>query len=54
MKRILGSSDTDNFDRKVTFHHNWYRNIKSRLPLNRFGNAHVYNNYYNQWELVLK
>jgi len=44
---LIGSSDTDNFDRKVTFHHNWYRNIKSRLPLNRFGNAHVYNNYYN-------
>ena len=44
---LVGSSDTDNSDRKLTFHHNWYRNIKSRLPLNRFGQAHVYNNYYN-------
>lgn len=25
-----------------------YRNIASRLPLNRYGVAHIYNNYYNQ------
>lgn len=44
---LIGSSDSDNSDRKITFHHNHYKNIKSRLPLNRFGFAHVYNNYYN-------
>jgi pectate lyase len=45
---LIGSADSDNFDRKLTFHHNYYRNISSRLPLNRFGVAHVYNNYYNR------
>ncbi len=44
---LIGSSDTDISDRKLTFHHNYYRNIASRLPLNRGGVAHVYNNYYN-------
>jgi pectate lyase len=43
---LIGSSDDDNFDRKLTFHHNYYNNIKSRLPLNRFGKTHVYNNYF--------
>ena len=27
-------------------HHNWLRNINSRLPLFRGGNGHVFNNYY--------
>lgn len=44
---LVGSSDSDLSDRKLTFHHNYYRNIQSRLPLNRGGVAHVYNNYYN-------
>jgi pectate lyase len=44
---LVGSSDSDLSDRKLTFHHNYYRNIQSRLPLNRAGVAHVYNNYYN-------
>ncbi|THU36884.1 pectate lyase [Niastella caeni] len=44
---LIGSSDSDISDRKLTFHHNYYRNIGSRLPLNRGGVAHVYNNYYN-------
>jgi pectate lyase len=43
---LVGSSDTDEFDRKITFHHNYYNNIRSRLPLYRFGSAHIYNNYY--------
>ncbi|MCC2547368.1 hypothetical protein LJY25_13010 [Hymenobacter sp. BT175] len=45
---LVGSSDTDNFDRKVTFHHNHYFNIGSRTPLFRFGSAHLFNNYYNR------
>lgn len=44
---LVGSSDSDLSDRKLTFHHNYYRNIQSRLPLNRGGVAHVYNNYFN-------
>ena len=31
----------------VTFHHNWYNGCKSRLPLARQANMHMYNNYYN-------
>lgn len=43
---LVGSSDSDDFDRKITMHHNHYRNCNSRLPLFRFGNGHVFNNYY--------
>ncbi|MDB5235302.1 MAG: cell wall/surface repeat protein, partial [Hymenobacter sp.] len=34
------------FDRKITYHHNRFENINSRLPLFRFGTGHVFNNYY--------
>jgi len=44
---LVGSSDTDNYDRKTTFHHNYYSNIKERMPSYRFGTGHVFNNYYN-------
>lgn len=43
---LVGSSDTDIADRKMTFHHNYYENVGSRLPLYRGGTAHVFNNYY--------
>jgi len=43
---LIGSSDTDVGDRKITFHHNYYYNIKARLPLYRFGTAHIFNNYF--------
>lgn len=43
---LSGSSDSDNYNRKVTYHHNRFENINSRLPLFRFGQGHVYNNYY--------
>ncbi len=45
---LVGSSDTDNYDRKTTFHHNYYNNIKERMPSYRFGTGHVFNNYYNR------
>jgi len=44
---LIGSSDSDNYDRKITFHHNYYYNLKERLPSYRFGSGHVFNNYYN-------
>ena len=44
---LVGSSDSDNFDRKVTYHHNRWENISSRGPLYRFGQGHLFNNYYN-------
>jgi pectate lyase len=30
----------------ITFHHNFYDQCKSRLPLSRQANMHMYNNYY--------
>jgi pectate lyase len=43
---LVGSSEDDTFDRKITMHHNRYENCNSRLPLFRGGNGHVFNNYY--------
>lgn len=43
---LVGSSDSDNYDRKITYHHNYWRNIYSRGPLFRFGQGHLFNNYY--------
>ncbi|KAA9339176.1 pectate lyase [Hymenobacter busanensis] len=45
---LVGSSDKEaqNHDRRITFHHNYYRNIKERVPSFRFGTGHVFNNYY--------
>lgn len=43
---LIGSSDKDLFaDRKITFHHNYYKNIQERVPLYRGGVGHVFNNY---------
>ncbi|HEX5125357.1 MAG TPA: hypothetical protein VFW00_01325, partial [Rhodocyclaceae bacterium] len=42
-----GSSDSDSAVRHITFAHNWYFNVGERLPLQRFGLTHEYNNYYN-------
>lgn len=44
---LMGSSDTDVSDRYVTFHHNYYANIGSRVPLQRGGYTHLYNNLYS-------
>lgn len=46
---LVGHSDNDPFrDRlKVTFHHNWFRGTTQRHPRVRFGQVHVFNNYYS-------
>lgn len=44
---LCGFSDSDNYDRTFTMHHNIFENCNSRLPLFRFGHAHIYNNYYH-------
>lgn len=44
---LVGSSDGDNYDRKITYHHNYWKNVNSRLPLFRFGQGHLFNNYYD-------
>lgn len=43
---LVGSSDSDNFDRKMTYHHNIFKNVKERLPSYRFGTGHVFSNYF--------
>jgi pectate lyase len=43
---LCGYTETDTFNRKITYHHNRFENINSRLPLFRAGNGHVFNNYY--------
>ncbi len=47
---LAGSSESDTYDRKITYHHNYFRNLNSRLPLYRGGNGHVFNNYYKDVE----
>jgi|GEM_PF-595418 len=43
-----GSSSTDIAGgREITFHHNIYRNVSARLPLQRGGWTHMYNNLYD-------
>ena len=42
---LIGGSDKA-FTKSVTFHHNYYDNCSSRLPLGRRVNLHAYNNYY--------
>jgi len=47
---LWGSSDdaaAEDVGRTISFHHNHWKNVVSRLPLFRFGEGHVWNNYYN-------
>ncbi|RAQ97777.1 hypothetical protein A4R35_19715 [Thermogemmatispora tikiterensis] len=47
---LVGHSDSnaaeDTGHLHVTYHHNWFYNVNSRLPSLRFGTGHIYNNYY--------
>lgn len=47
---LVGSSDSDTADRgklKETFHHNWWSTLcNQRMPRVRYGQVHVFNNYY--------
>ena len=42
---LVGGGDSD-MQYNITFHHNYYYNVNSRLPLGRQANMHIYNNYY--------
>ncbi|GAB4061417.1 hypothetical protein [Uliginosibacterium sediminicola] len=48
---LAGSSDHDNATRHLTFHHNIYSNVRARLPLQRYGFVHAYNNIYDGVEV---
>ncbi|KAG9007940.1 hypothetical protein FRB95_012375 [Tulasnella sp. JGI-2019a] len=46
---LVGHSDSNGAEDvaiRVTFHHNYWYNLSSRLPSFRFGQGHIYNNYY--------
>ena len=42
---LIGGGDTQH-TANITFHHNYYDECNSRLPLGRQANMHMYNNYY--------
>lgn len=43
---LVGSSDSDLYDdRKITLHHNYYNNVKLRIPMYRGSTGHFFNNY---------
>lgn len=44
----LDGYTTSDVARNVTYHHNYFDNVGARLPLQRNGFIHVYNNYYNR------
>jgi pectate lyase len=48
---LLGHSDNNGEEDmgrlKATYHHNWFDNTASRHPRVRFGECHVFNNYYD-------
>lgn len=46
-KTGLVSSSDNAISKNITFHHNYYKNISSRLPLARGANIHIYNNIYD-------
>lgn len=52
---LISASDDDVFGNqgryKITYHHNWFRSTTQRNPRVRFGQVHVFNNYYSHVSL---
>ena len=47
---LNGYTDGDDAVRHITFHHNLFENIGSRVPLQRHGYSHVVNNFFSKVE----
>jgi pectate lyase len=45
---LNGYTDADDAVRHITFHHNLFENIGSRVPLQRHGYSHLLNNYFSK------
>jgi len=45
---LNGYSDSDTAVRHITYHHNVWKNVGSRTPLQRGGYSHLLNNYFTQ------
>jgi pectate lyase len=45
---LNGYTDSDDAVRHITFHHNLFENVGSRMPLQRHGYAHVLNNHFSK------
>lgn len=43
---LIGFTNDDTYDRKITMHNNFFQRIGSRAPSYRGGTAHIYNNYF--------
>ncbi|MBE6136796.1 MAG: hypothetical protein E7176_00165 [Erysipelotrichaceae bacterium] len=49
---LVGGGDS-NIQYNITFHHNYYNQVESRLPLGRQANMHMYNNYYYDCDVTV-
>ena len=45
---LWGSGDSNNFNRRISYIGNYWERVNSRLPLFRFGEGHILNNYYSE------
>jgi pectate lyase len=45
---VCANDDGDDGSTRITWHHNWYENVRSRTHLVREAHGHFYNNYYSQ------
>nr|AGK82226.1 pectinase [Halalkalibacterium halodurans] len=41
-----GNSEAGHYDRNITFHHNYFKTLNSRVPARFFGKAHLCSNYF--------
>ncbi|MFT3735331.1 MAG: pectate lyase [Rhodocyclaceae bacterium] len=50
---LIGGTDTASLTAenpaalKISFHHNWFKNLRQRQPRVRYGMVHIYNNYFS-------